>query len=102
MLLRKPYEGLTRKLVLAFDVGTTFGGVSYCILDPGEVPMIRGVSKVSGHLTCVFLAHSMVADIPRKSKSAKYLPSIIYHDLQGEVRAVGTEALQEHIIEQAE
>jgi hypothetical protein len=45
MLPRKPYEGSTRKLVLAFDVGTTFSGVSYCILDPGKVPVIQAVSK---------------------------------------------------------
>jgi hypothetical protein len=30
------------------------------------------------------------------------IPSIIYYDLQGQVRAVGAEALQEMIIEQAE
>lgn len=45
MFLRQPYQGSSRKLVLAFDVGTTFSGISYCILDPGEVPTIRGVSK---------------------------------------------------------
>jgi hypothetical protein len=26
---RKPYSGTNRKLVVAFDVGTTFSGVSY-------------------------------------------------------------------------
>ena len=30
------------------------------------------------------------------------IPSILYYDRQGAVRAVGAEALQEHIIEQAE
>ncbi|KAJ8595460.1 hypothetical protein M405DRAFT_929541 [Rhizopogon salebrosus TDB-379] len=87
MLQRKPYEGLTRKLVLAFDVGTTFSGVSYCILDPGEVPVIQGVSR--------YPAQEQVGGDSK-------IPSIIYYDLDGEVRAVGTEALQEHIIEQAE
>lgn len=29
MFSRTPYNGLFRKLVLAFDVGTTFSGVSY-------------------------------------------------------------------------
>jgi hypothetical protein len=69
MLPRKPYEGLTRKLVLAFDVGTTFSGVSYCILDPGEVPVIRRVSRsVVTHPAC--LAHRVAADFLRKSKLA--------------------------------
>ena len=45
MIPRKPYEGRTRKLVLAFDVGTTYSGVSYCILDPGDIPSIHGVTK---------------------------------------------------------
>ena len=42
---RQPYRGLSRKLVLAFDVGTTYSGISYCILDPGEVPKVLGVSR---------------------------------------------------------
>lgn len=45
MFAREPYAGSSRKLVLALDVGTTFSGVSYCILDPGEIPKIHGVSK---------------------------------------------------------
>lgn len=45
MIPRKPFEGLARKLVLAFDVGTTYSGVSYCILDPGEIPKILGVAR---------------------------------------------------------
>ena len=43
MISRPPYQGPHRKLVLAFDVGTTYSGISYSILDPGEVPQIRGV-----------------------------------------------------------
>lgn len=45
MLTRQPYRGLVRKLVLAFDVGTTYSGVSYAILDPGEVPKTLGVNR---------------------------------------------------------
>ncbi|KAG2122351.1 hypothetical protein DEU56DRAFT_974525 [Suillus clintonianus] len=87
MLPREPYKGLTRKLVLAFDVGTTFSGVSYCMLDPGEVPVIRGVARYPAQ-----------EHVGGDSK----IPSILYYDLQGDVRAVGAEALQESIIEQAE
>ncbi|KAG2737503.1 hypothetical protein P692DRAFT_20663011, partial [Suillus brevipes Sb2] len=87
MLPREPYKGTTRKLVLAFDVGTTFSGVSYCMLDPGEVPVIRGVAR--------YPAQDHVGGDCK-------IPSILYYDLQGDVRAVGAEALQEHVIEQAE
>lgn len=45
MLSRKPYHGRLRGLVVAFDVGTTYSGVSYAILDPGEVPKIQGVTR---------------------------------------------------------
>lgn len=42
--LRK-YGGSVRKLVLGIDVGTTYSGVAYAILDPGEVPKIEGVRR---------------------------------------------------------
>jgi hypothetical protein len=42
---RKPYTGLTRSLVIALDIGTTFSGVSYAILEPGDVPKIHGVTR---------------------------------------------------------
>ena len=45
MLSRKPYHGRLRGLVVAFDVGTTYSGISYAILDPGEVPKIQGVTR---------------------------------------------------------
>lgn len=45
MLSRKPYHGRLRGLVVAFDVGTTYSGISYSILDPGEVPKIQGVTR---------------------------------------------------------
>ena len=64
MFQRLPYAGTERKLVLAFDIGTTFSGVSYwcavqhrrsfnlsfsfffySILDPGKVPEIKGVTR---------------------------------------------------------
>ncbi|KAL4079085.1 hypothetical protein J3A83DRAFT_4367804 [Scleroderma citrinum] len=86
MFLRQPYQGSSRKLVIAFDVGTTFSGISYCILDPGEVPEIRGVSK--------FPAQDHVGGDNK-------IPSIVYYDQEGTVRAVGAETQQPHIIEEA-
>ena len=40
-----PYNGPSRKLVLAFDIGTTYSGAAYAFLDPGEVPQITPVTK---------------------------------------------------------
>ena len=51
---RKPHRGSTRCLVIAIDVGTTFSGVSYAILEPGEVPKIHGVTR-SVHITTALL-----------------------------------------------
>ena len=61
---RSPYRGIRRKLVLAFDVGTNYSGISYTwgfsdcsdafgrtnhllisVLDPGQVPEIKGVTR---------------------------------------------------------
>ncbi|KAF9234834.1 hypothetical protein BU15DRAFT_78667 [Melanogaster broomeanus] len=84
---RQPYQGPARKLVLAFDVGTTYSGVSYSILDPGEPPVINCVTR--------FPATDHVGG---NSK----IPSIVYYDEEGAARAFGGEALQESIIERAE
>ncbi len=54
---RGPFSGGARKLVMAFDVGTTYSGVSYALLDPGIVPEIHGVTRYtpfSGFLRVVF------------------------------------------------
>ncbi|EIW80696.1 hypothetical protein CONPUDRAFT_125520 [Coniophora puteana RWD-64-598 SS2] len=83
---RQPYHGQSRKLVISFDIGTTYSGVSYCLLDPGEVPVIQGVNR--------FPAQDNGGD----SK----VPSILYYDNKGKVRAVGAEALQESVLERAE
>ncbi|KAG1737858.1 uncharacterized protein EDB91DRAFT_471992 [Suillus paluster] len=87
MLPRQPYRGLSRKLVLAFDVGTTYSGISYCILDPGEVPKIEPVTRYPAQ---------------EHSGGNSKIPSILYYDSSGTVRAIGAEARQEHIIERAE
>ncbi|KIM58504.1 hypothetical protein SCLCIDRAFT_128105 [Scleroderma citrinum Foug A] len=87
MAPRNPFQGHARKLVLAFDVGTTYSGVSYCILDPGEIPEIHGVTR--------YPAQEYI-------EGDNKIPSILYYDQEYTVRAIGAEALQEHIIEQAQ
>ncbi|KAG1846570.1 hypothetical protein DFJ58DRAFT_705635 [Suillus subalutaceus] len=87
MLPRQPYRGSVRKLVLAFDVGTTYSAISYCILDPGEVPKIEPVTRYPAQ---------------EHSGGNSKIPSILYYDSNGTVRAIGAEARQEHIVERAE
>jgi len=43
-ITRLPYKGPSRKLVFAFDIGTTHSGVCYAFLDPGVVPEIKPVT----------------------------------------------------------
>ncbi|KAL6306646.1 hypothetical protein BKA93DRAFT_133315 [Sparassis latifolia] len=71
------FSGTSRKLVLAFDVGTTYSGVAYAILDPGEVPKIQGVTRFPGQ---------------ENAAGDSKIPSILYYDQDGKVRAVGAEA----------
>ena len=42
---RARYSGLSRKLVVALDIGTTFSGAAYALLDPGEIPKIQSVMR---------------------------------------------------------
>jgi hypothetical protein len=44
-MIRTPYSGPSRKLILAFDIGTTYSGAAYALLDPDEVPQIDVVTK---------------------------------------------------------
>jgi hypothetical protein len=69
MLPREPYNGPTRKLVIAFDVGTTVSGVSYCVLCPGEFPVIQGVARSVARSSTMSLVYGGIADILRKSMS---------------------------------
>ncbi|KAH6910171.1 hypothetical protein BKA70DRAFT_1399153 [Coprinopsis sp. MPI-PUGE-AT-0042] len=85
---RKAYPGPSRKLLLAFDVGTTFSGISYSIMDPGQIPEVRSVTRYPGPLELVG------ADCK--------IPTEIYYDAEGNVKAVGAEASKEGIDDVAE
>jgi molecular chaperone DnaK (HSP70) len=37
-IIRTPYKGESRKLIIAIDIGTTFTAASFCIAEPGEIP----------------------------------------------------------------
>ncbi|VDB90859.1 unnamed protein product [Peniophora sp. CBMAI 1063] len=77
MSTRKVYTGGKRKLVLAFDLGTTFSGVSFAILDPGKVPRIQTVSRYPG----------------QETGDAK-IPTVVYYDKNGNALAMGAEEPQ--------
>ncbi|KAF8181789.1 hypothetical protein BJ912DRAFT_1061935 [Pholiota molesta] len=87
MTSRSAFNGPRRKLVLAFDVGTTYSGISYSVLDPGQVPEIKGVTR--------FPAHEHIS-------GASKIPTIIYYDRNGKVQAVGAEAMRDGVYEQAQ
>ncbi|KAJ7912524.1 hypothetical protein B0H13DRAFT_2232477 [Mycena leptocephala] len=85
---RAPYSGLTRKLIVSIDVGTTFTATSFCLLQPGNVPkfeeILRWPKQVSpGH-------------------SRRQSPSVLYYDKQGNPKAFGAETEDEDTIIEAE
>ncbi|KAF5317360.1 hypothetical protein D9611_003531 [Ephemerocybe angulata] len=82
---RKKYAGDTRRLLLAFDIGTTFSGIS--ILDPGSVPEIRPVTR--------FPSQEQVGGDSK-------IPTVIYYDSDGKVCAIGADTLKDGIEADAE
>ncbi|KAI0704720.1 hypothetical protein C8Q76DRAFT_181174 [Earliella scabrosa] len=83
----QPYRGTSRKLVLGIDVGTTYSGVAYALLDPGEVPKIHGVTRFPGQ---------------EKTASDTKIPSVLYYLPNGNVYAVGAEATRPGIEQDVE
>ncbi|KAL7278333.1 hypothetical protein ACG7TL_008309 [Trametes sanguinea] len=73
----EPYKGSVRKLVFGIDIGTTYSGVSYAILDPGEVPKIHSVNR-----------------FPGQENAAGYtkIPSVLYYKPDGTLHCAGAEA----------
>ncbi|KLO09149.1 hypothetical protein SCHPADRAFT_922429 [Schizopora paradoxa] len=69
------YQGSSKRLVVALDVGTTFSGVSFCLLDPGLVPKICNVTKYPGQ---TILGSSKI-------------PSVMFYDLSGNMKCAGAE-----------
>ncbi|KAI0318148.1 hypothetical protein OF83DRAFT_1057355 [Amylostereum chailletii] len=74
MAPRQPYHGLKRRLVMGIDLGTTYSGVSYAILDPGKVPEINTVSRYPG----------------QEAGDSK-VQTVIWYNVDGRVIAVGAE-----------
>ncbi|KAJ7024781.1 hypothetical protein C8F04DRAFT_152116 [Mycena alexandri] len=87
MAPRIAFSGPAPKLILGIDIGTTFSGMSYCLLEPGRIPEILPVTR--------FPAQDHIGGDSK-------VPSILYYDQLGRVRACGAEALHESVVEQAE
>lgn len=86
-MTHQAYSGKSRGLVLALDCGTTFSGISYAVLDPGEIPQIKGVTR--------FPAQENIGGTSK-------VPSILWYDTEGNVRGAGAEALLPEVLQKAE
>ncbi|KAJ7189266.1 hypothetical protein C8R46DRAFT_36829 [Mycena filopes] len=83
---RKPYSGL-RTLVFGIDVGTTSSGLSYSILEPGQVPVIRPITRFPAQ-----------PDVGGDSK----VPTSIFYSREGVIRSQGAETALVEYKERAE
>ncbi|KAF9053354.1 hypothetical protein BJ165DRAFT_1447157 [Panaeolus papilionaceus] len=88
MWTRNTYSGCRRRLVVAFDVGTTCSGISYSILDPGQVPKVEGVTRFP----------NLEGD---KIMPLSKVPSVLYYDTEGNLKGVGAEVMEDKFKEQA-
>ncbi|KAH9940118.1 uncharacterized protein BXZ73DRAFT_99115 [Epithele typhae] len=77
MSTHQTYAGSVRKLVLCLDIGTTFSGVSYVFLEPGQVPRIHNVTRFPGQ---------------EISAGDCKIPSILLYTPDGSVAYAGAEA----------
>ncbi|KAG8921031.1 hypothetical protein FRC02_000483 [Tulasnella sp. 418] len=78
---RTPYRGES-KLVISIDFGTTFSGTSWVLLEDGQVPHIWDVTGFEGQ------EHIQVPKVP----------TVLYYDNQGQMRAAGGQTLGKGII----
>ncbi|EAU91962.2 hypothetical protein CC1G_11148 [Coprinopsis cinerea okayama7 len=81
------HTGTSRKLVVAFDIGTTFSGVSYKIIDPGNTTNTHTVTRFPGQ---------------DHVGSTSKIPTVIWYDRESKPAAVGAEAVEDGIAVQAE
>ncbi|KIL58030.1 hypothetical protein M378DRAFT_345727 [Amanita muscaria Koide BX008] len=73
---RNPFNGREKSLVIAIDIGTTFSGVSYALLEPEKVPQIRSVARFAGQ---------------KEQQGASKVPSVVCYDQSWNVVAAGSE-----------
>ncbi|EIN07325.1 hypothetical protein PUNSTDRAFT_144834 [Punctularia strigosozonata HHB-11173 SS5] len=83
---RQAYNGPRRKLLIALDVGTTFSGISYSILEPGEIPQVLWVTRFPGQ---------------EHQAGTFKIPTVMWYDRSGVMKAAGAEAELPDIVDEA-
>ncbi|KAG8955790.1 hypothetical protein FRC03_011053 [Tulasnella sp. 419] len=84
---RQPYRGTELTLAIAIDFGITFSGTSWALLEPEQIPNIIDVSGYEGQ---------------EFQASSTKVPTVIYYDAQGVVKAVGGEIYDPELTTKAE
>ncbi|KAK0568542.1 hypothetical protein OC861_001872 [Tilletia horrida] len=69
-----PYQG-ERQLIIAIDLGTTYSGASFCVLEPGKKPKIEDVKSY-----------------PAQATGLSKVPSVVTYDRDCNARLFGAEA----------
>jgi hypothetical protein len=77
-------------------------GWSHCnhsVLDPGQVPEIKGVTRSAVYFGIFIGCSSYGCRFPAQEhiSGASKIPTVIYYDQSGKVRAVGAEAMKESV-----
>jgi hypothetical protein len=99
---RGAFDGPRAKLILAFDVGTTHSGISYTIMEPGEVPEICNVTRLVlfAKYSLFLITHARF--LGQEDLGDSRVPTIIYYNEEGCLCAIGAETLQPDILNEAE
>lgn len=103
MTTRQPYQGSRLKLCLAFDIGATYSGISYCVLRPGKIPTVYSVTRFVAIYPLKWTPQWQFARFSGRKpdgRSSK-VPSVLYYDQSGQLRAVGSETTSSEILKQA-
>lgn len=79
-MVRPEYSGDKRSLVLAFDIGTTFSGVSYVLLDPGQIPKINSVVRYASPLIPATMSNSSER-LPQVSRASSVASQNSLHNV---------------------
>ncbi|KAF8956480.1 hypothetical protein BDZ97DRAFT_1763789 [Flammula alnicola] len=82
-----PHMDFRKRLVIAFDIGTASSGISYSILEPGQPIEIKGVNTFPDG---------------KQSSTLSKVPTTIYYDRAGNIRAIGATTLSKDISKFAE
>lgn len=91
-------------VVIGIDAGTTYSGVSYAILRPGEVPDIVPVSR---SVRKAILQSRRYTDrsslrFSGLNVAGAKIPSVIFYDADLKIRAIGPQTTLDSVLADAE